>query len=352
MPEANECMLKQKILWAIDPFDPPKTTPRNAVKLLALLSKSLNLNVDPLYIFRPLVNASSEIAVPMLHDLEKAAEEALTHTLELLEKENHPCPPLPILPPHILATRRPTLAGAVRELLDYAKSEGCSLIVCNTHGRSGVKRLFLGSFVEALLTQASAPVLVLSPEARNIPHQLSHLLFPTDFSSGSYRAFKDAVFLARSLGSEITLFHSIPFPLQPYSRGNLFYLGQYRTLMRGFIHEQKLRAEGHAEKWLNWGTAQSVEIHFKLSSTEDSPGTQIIHEAKKQKTSMIVMETHSTRSWSSTLFGSTTRHVVRGAPCPVWVIGKKARGVTTLLCEQKKAAVSALETKTVNRRSR
>ena len=46
------------------------------------------------------------------------------------------------------------------EILRFAKREGADAIVMGTHGRTGLKRLFLGSVAESVLHGASCPVIV------------------------------------------------------------------------------------------------------------------------------------------------------------------------------------------------
>ncbi len=45
-------------------------------------------------------------------------------------------------------------------VLDTAMRSNCDLIVMGTHGRHGIERFFLGSCAEAVLREASVPVLV------------------------------------------------------------------------------------------------------------------------------------------------------------------------------------------------
>ncbi len=51
----------------------------------------------------------------------------------------------------------PNVAEAVA---DYAEEEGFDLIAISSHGRSGFRRLILGSVAEAILRHAHVPVLV------------------------------------------------------------------------------------------------------------------------------------------------------------------------------------------------
>jgi nucleotide-binding universal stress UspA family protein len=57
-------------------------------------------------------------------------------------------------------------SGAMRlgvpfeEILAYAKAEKADAIVMGTHGRSGLRRLFIGSVAESVLRKAFCPVIV------------------------------------------------------------------------------------------------------------------------------------------------------------------------------------------------
>ena len=46
-------------------------------------------------------------------------------------------------------------------ILDHAKTQACDLIVMASHGRTGVRRWFLGSVAEEVLRQSSVPVLLI-----------------------------------------------------------------------------------------------------------------------------------------------------------------------------------------------
>jgi nucleotide-binding universal stress UspA family protein len=50
--------------------------------------------------------------------------------------------------------------SAVSTILDYAEEQNINLIVVGTRGRSGIKKMLLGSFASGLVTYAACPVLV------------------------------------------------------------------------------------------------------------------------------------------------------------------------------------------------
>ncbi len=56
------------------------------------------------------------------------------------------------------------VAGEVAQAIDAVATErGCDLIALSTHGRSGLRRLVLGSVAEAVIRHAHVPVLSIPP---------------------------------------------------------------------------------------------------------------------------------------------------------------------------------------------
>jgi len=58
----------------------------------------------------------------------------------------------------------PRIGHPVEEILDLAKEVGADLIVVGSHGRTGLRRLFLGSVSEAVVRHALCPVMVARPK--------------------------------------------------------------------------------------------------------------------------------------------------------------------------------------------
>jgi universal stress protein A len=56
-------------------------------------------------------------------------------------------------------------------ILDYSKNQSIDLIVMGTHGRTGMRRVLLGSVADAVVRRASCPVLALKQPAEFSPAQ-------------------------------------------------------------------------------------------------------------------------------------------------------------------------------------
>jgi nucleotide-binding universal stress UspA family protein len=58
------------------------------------------------------------------------------------------------------------LGDPAYEIVSYAMKTHADAIVMGTHGRSGLKRLFMGSVAEGVLRSASVPVVIVRDDAR------------------------------------------------------------------------------------------------------------------------------------------------------------------------------------------
>ncbi len=68
------------------------------------------------------------------------------------------------------AVRSSILVGPpAAEIARFARERGCDLVVLATHGRTGLKRLVLGSVAEQVVRLAPCPVLVARPSSVHNP---------------------------------------------------------------------------------------------------------------------------------------------------------------------------------------
>jgi nucleotide-binding universal stress UspA family protein len=65
--------------------------------------------------------------------------------------------------PAVPCERRLVTGDPAGAIADLAASEGVDLIVMGTHGRTGLRRLLMGSIAEAVVRTAPCPVLIYKP---------------------------------------------------------------------------------------------------------------------------------------------------------------------------------------------
>jgi nucleotide-binding universal stress UspA family protein len=74
-------------------------------------------------------------------------------------------PPIPTIP-----VERHVVEGyAAEEIVRFAEEHHCDLIVIGTHGRTGLRRLLLGSVAEKVLRKAPCPVLTVRVQYTEAP---------------------------------------------------------------------------------------------------------------------------------------------------------------------------------------
>jgi nucleotide-binding universal stress UspA family protein len=85
------------------------------------------------------------------------------------------------------------------------------LIVVGTRGRTGARKMLLGSVSEQIFRLAEQPVLTVGPHARQNAKeaQLNRILFPTDFDRNAQAALRYALSIAQEHQSRLTLLHVI-----------------------------------------------------------------------------------------------------------------------------------------------
>ena len=106
------------------------------------------------------------------------------------------------------------LKGDLRDMVESSIPRlGIDLIVIGTHGRGGVKKLFLGSIAEAVSRQSPCAVLIVGPHARPAwpDFAFRHILYATEYSSGSLSALRYALSLAQQCRADLTLLHVCGF---------------------------------------------------------------------------------------------------------------------------------------------
>ncbi|HEY3445143.1 MAG TPA: universal stress protein [Myxococcales bacterium] len=138
-----------KILCAVDLSEPSRLAMTEAAELARRFKAELTLLhvlPDPLSITGDVISAQSALAEPTLREVEKSLEVWRAAAAQLSE--------VPVKA-EVLRDRNPA-----EEIVRFARQGHYDLIVVATHGRTGVKRLFLGSVAERVVREAHCKVLV------------------------------------------------------------------------------------------------------------------------------------------------------------------------------------------------
>ena len=202
------------------------------------------------------------------------------------------------------------------EICRFAQTIAADLIVMPTHGRTGLKHVFLGSTAERIVQHSSCPILVTRENALQSNNgslfRFKSILVPVDFSSCSLESVRYAISFAREFGAKIILLHAT-------------YLGYIYSTEGTAIYDipglQK-RARKTAERKMR-GLVRTVnfgDTKYEMVFTEGSPVLDICAFAKDHDVDLIITSTHGLTGFRHVLIGSIAEQVVRHAPCSVLVV--------------------------------
>ena len=143
--------------------------------------------------------------------------------------------------PHETLLRKGEIWGELSKLIQEKEID---LVVCGTHGRTGVSKILMGSVAEDVYRHAPCPVLTIGPNVVGEPESVGDIhtiLYSTDFSPESLAAVPYAVSLAQENQARLYLLHVTETPVSPIVEREL--AGRLRkpdAARRG----TRLRAEG------------------------------------------------------------------------------------------------------------
>lgn len=197
------------------------------------------------------------------------------------------------------------LRGAPSDaIVDLAKADpAIGAIVVATHGRTGLRRVLLGSVAERVIRHAPCSVLVVRNE---LALPVRSVLCPVDFTPSSQVAIDAACRLVAPGGTGITLLHVIEAPT---SHGG--------ELPATFLREVDKRAAAALE-------AVAAEVRAKTAVPVTTKlrvgyaGAQILAELD-HRFDLVAMGSHGRTGLARALLGSVAEKVTRHAPCSVWI---------------------------------
>ncbi len=196
-------------------------------------------------------------------------------------------------------------------LPNAAKDLAASVVVVGTHGRTGFRRLAMGSVAERIVRYEERPVLV----ARGTPPDRGyrHIVVGLDFSPPSRKALQAAhSYLAP--GGKIDLLHCWQLPMWSYASGAPLLgdnVAQFQAELLGNIRET-------GEKWLS--ELGPVDGTVAFHSLERAPAAGLDFWATENKADLIVVGSHGHTGLRRWLIGSVAEATVRHAPCSVVVV--------------------------------
>ena len=202
------------------------------------------------------------------------------------------------------------------EICRLAHTIPADLVVMPTHGRTGLKHVFLGSTAERIVQHSSCPVLVTrekSAKSRNGSQAgMKTILVPVDFSSCSREGLRYAIACANEFGAKLILLHTTYLGYIYSCEGTAIYDIPALQKAARKAAERKMR---DLVRSMDFGA-----VKFETAFTDGSPVVDICAFAKGHDVDLIITSTHGFTGFTHVLIGSIAEQVVRHAPCSVLVV--------------------------------
>lgn len=213
----------------------------------------------------------------------------------------------------------------VEALLTQSRQPGMDLVVMATHGRGGLKRLWLGSVADELVRRAEVPVLLVRGPAGRSPSSAAkpfrHILVPLDGSPLSESALPFAVGLARAMGSHTTLLQVVQTPpllIVPSTGDALIPAGDIEAMT------EQARASARERLGAIAVTLGRIGIRARVRIAEGQEvAEEILRQSRALHVDLIVLATHGRGGFRRLLLGSVADKVARGANVPVLAVRQK-----------------------------
>lgn len=137
---------------------------------------------------------------------------------------------------------------------------------------------------------------------------ITHILYPTDFSEGSAAAFDYVKALAKQYNAEITLIYA----LDEIDRGKGWYVPH--TSLDEFYKEMEEQAAKKLERCCYEELRDFKKVNRVIK--KGTPDDVILKHAKENGVDLIIMGAYA-KSGMDFMFGSTVDKVIKKAVCPV-----------------------------------
>lgn len=205
------------------------------------------------------------------------------------------------------------------EIARVVEEKGVDLVITSTRGRSGLKRLILGSVTHRLMRTLTCPLLAVQgleeafADAGGGGVRLKRILVGSDFSADSVLALNYGLSLAQEFEAELHLVHVMEPPTYPEF---LTPDEQGQEMVRTEVLKEKLGALVPEEARL-WCSPKTTVLRGQSYE-------ELVAYAMTQSMDMIVVGVRGHGLVKSLLMGSTTDRVVERSPCPVLTVSAHA----------------------------
>ncbi len=294
MAEICPVVNTEKLLLATDGSQFSEGAIREAIRLAKRCSSKLSaisvIETNPEY---------ETIAPQLLEKAEKTAREHLESVKAQAKKEGVDCSTF-------------ILEGedSYNYISEEAAENKISMIIMGRRGRTGLKRLVMGSTVARVIGHAPCNVLVV-PKAAVV--EFKSIVIATDGSPYSTTAASEAIGIAKKNNSKLTVISVVPAELATPTDVDFAATGQE------LLGEKEMQAAEKNVKAVK-EAAQKEGVAVQAFVMTGKPADAIIETAKEKSADLIIVGSHGRSGIERLLMGSVAERVIVMSACAVLVV--------------------------------
>ncbi len=289
----------ERILLSTDGSEYSEGAVREAIKLAKQCSSLLTavsvIETNPEF---------ATIAPQITEKMEKTAREQLSAVQARARKEGIDC--------NIVVREG---EDSYKDIVDEAGKNKSDMIVMGRRGRTGLKRLMMGSVTARVIGHAPCNVLVVPKDAQL---NFKNIVVATDGSKYSASAASRAIGLAKRNGSDLTVISVVPSELLTPMDLDL------TMTQREHVAEQEMQEAEKSAKAVK-DAAQKEGVAVKAFVLSGKPSEAIIQTAREKRAGLIVVGSHGRTGVERLLMGSVAERVIVLSECPVLVVKADTR---------------------------
>jgi nucleotide-binding universal stress UspA family protein len=193
------------------------------------------------------------------------------------------------------------LCGATAEaIVETAEQRGADLLVMGSHGRSGTRKLALGSIAEEVIRRSHRPAIVIGPGCAQAYATQKSVLLAVNLPLRSLRAAQYAFSIARQSGAVMTIAHVLP--AESSQADSAIRSNTRRTLLSLVPRDAR----------------PSKDIHIEV--THGDVPEEILRIAQERQAGLIVIGPRERAILADHAPGAVLSKIIRKAKCPVLAI--------------------------------
>lgn len=287
----------EKLLLATDGSQFSEGAIREAIRLAKRCSSKLSvlsvIETNPEY---------ETIAPQLLEKAEKSAQEHLASVKEQAKKEGVDC-----------TTSILEGEDSFNYISNEATKNKISMVIMGRRGKTGLKRLVMGSTTARVIGHAPCNVLVV-PRAARV--EFKNILVATDGSRYATAAASEAIGIAKKNNSKLIVLAVVPSEsMQPMDI-------VHSQMSRDVIAEKEMKeAEKNAKTAKEAARKEGVSVEAFVMGGK--PSDAIVQTAKEKNVDVILLGSHGKSGIDKLLMGSVAERVIVLSSCAVLVVKGK-----------------------------